>query len=55
MFLTTSKDTTLKVFHLASLLQSSQSNFKLARSKNSTKYLFQLNYSLFGTYANDSS
>jgi hypothetical protein len=55
MFLTTSKDTTLKVFIMKTLLESSQSRFKIIRSFNLTKYLVQINYLLFGTYSNDSS
>jgi hypothetical protein len=55
MILTASKDTTLKIFQLKVLLESSQMSFKIIRSFNLTKYLVQINYLLFGTYSNDSS
>jgi hypothetical protein len=54
MILTTSKDSTMKVFHLSSIKISSEYNFKLDRSINETKNLFQINSLLFGTYSEDS-
>ena len=54
LILTTSKDSTMKVFHTNSVLISAEYNFKLDRSKNESKFLFQINDLYFGTYSEDS-
>ena len=55
MILTTSKDATLKVFHIKSLIETSEYNFKLARSLNEVKYLIQLSHLYYATYSNELS
>ena len=54
MILTTSKDSSMKVFHTNSVILSAEYNFKLDRSINESKFLFQINDSYFGTYSEDS-
>ena len=53
LIFTTSNDSVLKAFHLNSVYSCARYNFKLIRSENDIKFLFQINHVFFATYSND--